>query len=48
MIQEQQKLVQNIFDTKALEKKSTRDGFGKGVVEVGEKDERIAVLYGWR
>jgi transketolase len=38
------KLVSNIFDTDALEHKPTRDGFGKGVVEAGEKDERVVVL----
>lgn len=38
------KLVENIFDLKTLEKKSTRDGFGKGVVEAGEKDDRVMVL----
>ena len=44
MIQEKQKLVQNIFDTKALVSKPTRDGFGKGVMEAGEKDSRVVVL----
>ncbi len=44
MIQEKQKLVANIFDSKSLVLKSTRDGFGKGVVEAGEKDPRVVVL----
>lgn len=38
------KLVENIFDTKSLALKPTRDGFGRGVVEAGEKDSRVVVL----
>ncbi len=38
------KLVENIFDTKSLVLKPTRDGFGKGVLEAGEKDSRVVVL----
>jgi transketolase len=37
------KLVPNLFDPK-IEMKPTRDGYGKGVVEAGEKDERVVVL----
>ena len=37
-------LAENIFDLKTLEQKPTRDGYGKGVVAAGEKDERIVVL----
>ena len=37
-------LVQNPFDLAVLEKKPTRDGFGKGLVEAGEKDSRVVVL----
>lgn len=44
MINEHARLVQNIFDPKALEQAPTRDGFGHGVVEAGEKDERVVVL----
>ena len=44
MINKNIKLVEDIFNTKALEHLATRDGFGKGVVEVGERDERIVVL----
>src|SRR3990167_2069088 len=42
MIKTEAKLVQNIFDKP--EEKPTRDGFGKGVVEAGENDERVVVL----
>jgi transketolase len=38
------KLADNLFDLKVVEQKPTRDGFGKGVVEAGEKDERVVVL----
>lgn len=44
MIPENAKLVSNLFDADKLEMKPTRDGYGKGVVEAGEKDERIVVL----
>lgn len=36
-------LAEDIFDEK-LEKKSTRDGFGTGVVEAGKKDSNVVVL----
>jgi transketolase len=36
-------LVENIFDEK-LERKSTRDGFGTGVVEAGKTNKDIVVL----
>ncbi len=38
------KLVANIADAKSLEQKPTRDGFGKGLVEAGEKDKRVVAL----
>jgi transketolase len=44
MINKNAKLVENILDIDALEKGATRDGFGKGVVEAGEKDERVVLL----
>ena len=44
MINKDAKLVDNVFDLEALEKVPTRDGYGKGVVEAGEEDERIVVL----
>ena len=44
MINESQKLVSNLFDNKNIEKTPTRDGFGKGLLEAGEKDERIVAL----
>lgn len=36
-------LNQNLFEKRA-EKKHTRDGFGEGLLEAGEKDENIVVL----
>lgn len=44
MIRENAKLEKNVFDVDALEKKPTRDGFGSGLIEAGEKDERVVVL----
>jgi len=44
MIKKEAKLVENVFDLEKLEQGATRDGFGKGVVEAGEKDERVVVL----
>lgn len=44
MINKDTKLVENIFDTERLEQASTRDGFGKGVLEAGKDDERVVVL----
>jgi len=43
MIREDQKLVQNIFD-ESIHKVPTRNGFGEGLVEVGERDERVVAL----
>ncbi len=43
MISVQAKLVENPFDEK-VEKKSTRDGFGTGTVEAGEKNANVVVL----
>ncbi len=37
-------LVSDPFNLAALERKSTRDGFGKGLVEAGEKDNHVVVL----
>jgi len=44
MINKDAKLVENIFDLESIEYGPTRDGFGKGVVEAGEKDENVVVL----
>lgn len=44
MINPAAKLAPQLFDKKSLEQAATRDGFGKGVVEAGEKDERVVVL----
>ena len=38
------KLVPNLLDSKSIEQKPARDGFGKGLVEAGEKDERVVIL----
>ncbi len=38
------KLVENILDPKSLERKPTRDGYGLGLVEAGEKNPRVVVL----
>jgi len=38
------KLINNLLDTKNIQMVPTRDGFGKGLVEAGEKDQRVVVL----
>ena len=37
-------LVKDIFNTKALQMAPTRDGYGKGLLKAGEKDQRVVVL----
>ncbi len=37
-------LVDNLFDRDSLELSGTRDGYGKGLVELGKRDERVVVL----
>lgn len=44
MINKDAKLIDNLLDTKNIQMVPTRDGFGKGLVEAGEKDERVVVL----
>lgn len=44
MINPSAKLVANLFDKTKVEMKPTRDGYGLGLVEAGEKDSRIVVL----
>lgn len=44
MINTEMKLVPDVFDTESLGHGATRDGFGKGVLEAGEKDERVVLL----
>ncbi len=44
MINSDLKLEQNIFDPKSIPSAATRDGFGKGLVEVGEQNENVVVL----
>jgi len=43
MINTEARLVENVFDTK-IEKKPTRDGFGKGTVEAGKENGNVVVL----
>lgn len=44
MINKNVKLADNLFDGSKLEMTATRDGYGKGLVKAGEKDERVVVL----
>lgn len=44
MLNSEAKLVKNLFDKSKLEMKPTRDGYGLGLIEAGEKDERVVVL----
>jgi len=44
MINKDQHLNSHIFDLEKIEHGPTRDGYGNGVVEAGEKDERVVVL----
>ena len=43
MLNKEAKLKENIFSAD-VEQAPTRDGYGKGVLEAGEKDERVVVL----
>lgn len=44
MINKNAHLVENLLDKPKLEMIPTRDGYGKGLVDAGEKDERVVVL----
>src|SRR3989344_1075128 len=44
MLNKGAKLIDNLLDVKNIQMVPTRDGFGKGLVEAGEKDERVVVL----
>src|SRR3989338_2026588 len=44
MINKDAKLIDNLLDEKNIQMVPTRDGFGKGLVEAGEKDHRVVVL----
>ncbi len=44
MITTELKLHNDVFNTDALDKAATRDGFGKGLVEAAEKDQRVMAL----
>lgn len=44
MINPDSKLVESVMDKTKLEHLPTRDGYGLGLVEAGEKDQRVVVL----
>lgn len=44
MLNPNSKLVDNLLDTPNIQMVPTRDGFGKGLVEAGEKDQRVVAL----
>src|SRR3989344_5850617 len=44
MINKDAHLADNILDKSKLEMAATRRGYGKGVVEAGEKDARVVVI----
>lgn len=44
MINKDSKLIDNLLDAKNIQMVPTRDGFGKGLVEAGEKDQRVVAL----
>src|SRR3989344_3728989 len=44
MINKDSKLVDGLTDAVNIQMVPTRDGFGKGLVEAGEKDDRVVVL----
>ncbi len=44
MLNPDAKLVDNLLDSKNIQMVPTRDGFGKGLVEAGEKDQRVVAL----
>ncbi len=44
MLNKDANLVDNLIDKKNIQMVPTRDGYGKGLVEAGEKDERVVAL----
>ena len=44
IINKEAKLVENIFNKDEIEREPTRNGFGKGLVEAGEADERVVAI----
>lgn len=44
MINKELKLHNDALNTNSLDRAATRDGFGKGLVEAGEKDDRVIAL----
>lgn len=46
MLNEGAKIVPNFFDDEKIDKAPIRDGYGKGLVKAGEKNENVVVLTG--
>jgi transketolase len=46
MLKKESHIVPNFFDKEKVKMSPVRDGYGKGVVEAGEKNENVAVLTG--
>lgn len=44
MINKEAHLVENLLDKTKLEMAATREGYGKGLVRAGEKDEKVVVI----
>lgn len=44
MINKEAHLVENILDKSKMEMAATREGYGKGLVQAGEKDDKVVVL----
>lgn len=44
MLNKDAHLIDSLLDTKNIQMVPTRDGFGKGLVEAGEKDQRVVAL----
>ena len=43
-IKPEAKLAENVLDLKKVEQKPTREGYGQGLVEAGDKDERVVAI----
>jgi len=44
MLNPDAKLIENILDKSKIEMAATREGYGKGLVQAGEKDDKVVVL----
>ncbi len=44
MIKKEARLVEDVFNLDTIQQGPTRDGFGKGVLEAGKKDENVVLL----